>query len=194
MFDNILKLLHPFIPFVTEYIYKNLKLLNKSDSIMIADFPKAFSISSYKNDFEAQEKIIEAIKQIRTAKTESKIPSNVKSEVYFANISGLGATASEIEKLSTIVLTDKKGEGKIIYTALGEFVLLDEKKDKTELIKELETEIKKVQFEVERSEKMLSNSRFVEKAPKELVETEKQKLANNKEMLESLIAKMDKIK
>jgi len=194
VFDNILKLLHPFIPFVTEYIYKNLKLLNKSDSIMIADFPKAFSISSYKNDFEAQEKIIEAIKQIRTAKTESKIPSNVKSEVYFANISGLGATASEIEKLSTIALTDKKGEGKIIYTALGEFVLLDEKKDKTELIKELETEIKKVQFEVERSEKMLSNSRFVEKAPKELVETEKQKLANNKEMLESLIAKMDKIK
>ena len=102
--------------------------------------------------------------------------------------------ASEIEKLSTITLISEKGEGKVIYTSLGEFVLLDEKKDKNELIKELEAEIKKVQFEVERGEKMLSNPRFVEKAPKELVETEKQKLNNNKEMLNALMNKLSKVK
>ena len=195
VFDTILKLLHPFIPFVTEYIYQNSKPLdNKVDSIMIAEFPKAFSVSSYKNDYELQEKTIEAIKLIRTAKTDAKIASNVKCEVYFENISSLGATASEIEKLATITLTKEKGEGKVIYTPLGEFILLDEKKDKQELINELETEIKKIQFEVDRGEKMLSNPRFVEKAPKELVETEKQKLLNNKEMLNSLVSKLEKIK
>ena len=62
---------------------------------------------------------------------------------------------------------------------LGEFVLLDEKKDKEELIKELKAEIERVKFEVERSEKMLSNPKFVEKAPASLVESEKAKLETN---------------
>jgi len=194
VFDSVLKLLHPFIPFVTEYIYQNLKALeNKTESIMIAEFPKAFSTASYKHDFELQEKTIDAIKLIRTAKTDAKIASNVKSEVYFENINNLGTSASEIEKLATIALVQTKGEGKVIYTALGEFILLDEKKDKNELIKELELEIKKVQFEVDRGEKMLSNPRFVEKAPKELVETETQKLKNNKEQLNNLLNKLSKL-
>ena len=124
----------------------------------------------------------------------NEIASNVKSEVYFEDINSLGASASEIEKLATITLVQEKGEGKVIYTALGEFILLDEKKDKEELIKELEAEIKKIKFEVERSEKILSNPRFVEKAPKELVETEKGKLENNKKILETLLNKLDKVK
>jgi len=195
VFDNILKLLHPFIPFVTEYVYQNLKPLdNHCESIMIASYPKAFSVSSYKEDYEKQEKTIESIKLIRNAKIEAKISSNVKSEVYFANVDTLGASAQEIEKLATITLTTNKGDGKVIYTPLGEFVLLDEKKDKNELIKELEAEINKVRFEVERSDKMLSNPRFVEKAPKELVETEKTKLKNNQQTLEVLLNKLKSVK
>ena len=88
---------------MTENIYKNLKPLeNHKESIIIADFPKVLNVSSYKKEFEEQEKTIEAIKLIRTAKTESKIASNIKSEVYFSDIESLGANASEIEKLEAV--------------------------------------------------------------------------------------------
>lgn len=195
VFDNILKVLHPFIPFVTEYIYKNLKPLeNNAESIMISSFPTTFSVSSYKEEFAMQDKVVEAIKLIRNAKNEAKIASNVKSDVYYGDIESLGSNASEIEKLALVNLTSEKGDGKVVYSPLGEFVLLDEKKDKEELIKELEAEIKRVQFEVDRSEKMLSNPRFVEKAPASLVETEKNKLEVNQKTLLNLNSKLNSLK
>lgn len=161
---------------------------------MISSFPVPLSESKYKEGALSQEKIIETIKLIRNAKTDAKIPSNVKSEVYFGEKHNLGVTAGEIEKLATILLSDTAGEGKIIYTPLGEFILLDEKKDKSEIIKELEAEIAKVQFEVERSEKMLSNSKFVEKAPQSLVESEKSKLSVNQKTLLNLKTKLNSLK
>lgn len=191
VFENILKLLHPFIPYVTEYIYQHMDFYKKdAESIMISAFPKTFSVSAYKTQFEEQEKLIEAIKLIRNAKTEAKIASNVKSVIYYQEICNLGSSKEEIEKLANVTLTDEKDSGKVIYTALGEFVLLDEKKDKSELLKELEAQIAKVKFEVERSEKMLSNPRFVEKAPEALVQSEKSKLEQNKQALKILEDKL----
>jgi len=193
--DNILKLLHPFIPYVTEYIYQNMKpLSNKTESIMIAEFPKTFSVASYKQEYIKQDQIVETIKMIRNAKTEAKLPSNARPEVYFKDVASLGNSAEEISKLACITFVEQNGEGKIIYTNLGEFVLLDQKKDKVEVIKELEEQIKKVTFEVERSQKMLSNARFVEKAPKELVETEKTKLETNTTLLDNLNKKLNSLK
>ena len=151
-------------------------------------------MKAYEEDYALEEKLIETIKLIRNVKTESKIASNVKVDVFFANIKELGTNKDEIEKLALVNLTEEKGEGKIIYTPLGEFVLLDEKKDKAELVKELEAQIDKVKFEVERSEKMLSNPRFVEKAPAALVESEKAKLAENKKSLETLLSKLKNLK
>ncbi len=194
VFENILKLLHPFVPFVTEYIYQHMNFLDKkTESIMLAEFPKTFSTSAFKSDFENQEKLIEAIKLLRNAKSEAKIASNVKCEVFFENIESLGAGKEEIEKLANVLLVSQKGEGKVVYASLGDFILLDEKKDKQELLKELQDQISKVEFEVERSEKMLSNPRFVEKAPKALVETEKSKLEQNKKTLAVLKEKMGKL-
>lgn len=191
VFENILKLLHPFIPYVTEYIYQHMDFYKKdAESIMISAFPKTFSVSAYKTQFEEQEKLIEAIKLIRNAKTEAKIASNVKSVIYYQEICNLGSSKEEIEKLANVTLTAEKDSGKVIYTALGEFVLLDEKKDKSELLKELEAQIAKVKFEVERSEKMLSNPRFVEKAPEALVQSEKSKLEQNKQALKILEDKL----
>lgn len=195
VFDKLIKLLHPFMPFVTEYIYQNLKTSEeKYESIMIAPFPTAFSVSSYKDAYLMQDKIVETIKLIRNAKAEAKIASNAKVEVYFENKKELKGSVSEIEKLAMVTLADNSGEGKIIYTPLGEFILLDEKKELSEIIKELEEEIKKVQFEVDRSSKMLSNPRFVEKAPTQLVESEKIKLENNQKILRNLNEKLISLK
>ena len=188
--ENILKLLHPFIPYVTEYIYQNSKFASKDNKYLIlSNYAKAMPVGKFKEDFLNQDKKIETIKLIRQAKVESKIASNVRCAVYFENLKTLEGV-NEIEKLALVDLTEEKGEGKVIYTPLGEFILLDEKKDKSELIKELQAEIDKVKFEVERSNKMLSNARFVEKAPKELVESEKTKLENNQKVLETLTNKL----
>lgn len=191
--ENILKLLHPFIPYVTEYIYQNSKFASKDNKYLIlSNYAKAMPVGKFKEDFLNQDKKIETIKLIRQAKVESKIASNVRCAVYFENIKTLEGV-NEIEKLALIDLTEEKGEGKVVYTPLGEFILLDEKKDKAELIKELQAEIDKVKFEVERSNKMLSNARFVEKAPKELVESEKTKLENNQKVLETLTNKLNNL-
>lgn len=193
VFENILKLLHPFIPFVTEYIYQNMNFNGKAESIMIDSFPTTFS-ASYKKAFLDEEKIVEAIKLIRNAKAEAKIGSNERPEVYFDLEKIDKAAADQLEKLATIKLTSNKEEGKIIITALGEFVLLDEKKDKAEIISGLNKQIEKVKFEVERSQKMLSNQRFVEKAPEALVEEERRKLQENKNTLSNLIDKLNSLK
>ena len=114
--------------------------------------------------------------------------------MFFENIDMLGSNKEEIEKLALVNFATNKGEGKIVYSPLGEFVLLDEKKDKGELLKELQSQIEKFKFEVERSEKMLSNPRFVEKAPANLVESEKTKLEENRKALQTLLIKLDAIK
>ncbi len=193
VFDKLLKLLHPFAPFVTEYIYQNIKTLDKSESIMIASFPTASNVSAFKKAYLEEEQRLEAIKLIRNIKAEAKIASNVRSLVYFSGELTNDAK-DEIEKLATIVLTNERGAGRIVITSLGEFVLLDEKKDKGEIEKDLLAQIEKIKFEIERSQKMLSNPRFVEKAPQSLVEEEKRKLENNNLTFETLKSKLNSLK
>jgi len=191
VFLNLIKLLHPFIPYVTEYMYTHMKFGGKeAESIMISSFPKVMNTSSYKADYELQENILEAIKLIRNAKNEAKIASSAKCDVYFEKLDSFAATRGEIEKLAGMNLVQTKGEGKVIYTKLGEFILLSEKKDANEVKKELEAQIEKLRFEVARSEKMLSNASFMAKAPAALVEGERKKLASNGEALEVLLSKL----
>ena len=192
--ENILKLLHPFIPYVTEYIYQNSKFSSKDNKYLIlSNYAKPLSVAKFKEDYLNQDKKIETIKLLRQAKVERKIASNIKVQVYFENLENLDGK-DEIQKLALVELTNQKGEGTIVYSPLGEFILLDEKKDKNELIKELEAEIAKVKFEVERSQKMLSNERFIQKAPKDLVEQEKTKLEKNQNTLSNLMVKLNSIK
>ena len=193
-FWQILKLLHPFIPYVTEYIYQNSKFSSKDNKYLIlSNYAKPLSVAKFKEDYLNQDKKIETIKLLRQAKVERKIASNIKVQVYFENLENLDGK-DEIQKLALVELTNQKGEGTIVYSPLGEFILLDEKKDKNELIKELEAEIAKVKFEVERSQKMLSNEKFIQKAPKDLVEQEKTKLEKNQNTLSNLMVKLNSIK
>ena len=192
---DILKLLHPVMPFITEKIYK--ELYNNDESIMISAWPTADS----KYDFEIEEEHIEEIKklivQIRNIRTNMNIHPSKKSELIFITEDSefeklLNSSKSWIEKLGFADnIKIEKDESNLpkraisaiangisVYIPFEELINIEEERAK------LEQEITKLQAEVERGTKMLSNPGFVNKAPAEKVEEEKEKLQKYKDMLE----------
>ena len=185
--SNLLKIFHPFIPFVTEYIYKELP--NAEETIMYCAFPKKVEIKGLKNNFES---IINIIRAIRNTRSSFNVPDNKKVSIFIklekadklieenlneiarlAHGSECKIIASEPnEKCSKIICGNAS-----IYLPIGQLVDQEKEKDR------LEKEIEKLKFEINRSEKMLSNQGFTLKAPKELIESEREKLKNNTELL-----------
>ena len=185
--SNLLKIFHPFIPFVTEYIYKELP--NAEETIMYCAFPKKVEIKGLKNNIES---IINIIRAIRNTRSSFNVPDNKKVSIFIklekadklieenlneiarlAHGSECKIIASEPnEKCSKIICGNAS-----IYLPIGQLVDQEKEKDR------LEKEIEKLKFEINRSEKMLSNQGFTLKAPKELIESEREKLKNNTELL-----------
>ena len=188
--SNLLKIFHPFIPFVTEYIYKELP--NAEETIMYCAFPKKVEIKGLKNNFES---IINIIRAIRNTRSSFNVPDNKKVSIFIklekadklieenlneiarlAHGSECKIIASEPnEKCSKIICGNAS-----IYLPIGQLVDQEKEKDR------LEKEIEKLKFEINRSEKMLSNQGFTLKAPKELIESEREKLKNNTELLKKV--------
>ena len=192
MLENILKLLHPFIPFVTEKIYDEVEFLNKGKFITLEKYPTYSKKLVDKKAAEDAEKVIDAIVQIRALKKANEIADN-KSIDMFASVNDLTLAqkfAEVIKKMCIIkeLTISEKDEtnlkkGALAVTKLGNFYLIETEENKKEQIEKLSKEIEKLNFEISRSEKMLGNERFVEKAPKELVAAEKEKLQKNKDAL-----------
>ena len=191
---NLLKLFHPYIPFVTEEIYQELK--GHEETIMLSKFPEYDSKLVFKNlKFE---KIIAAVKAIRTTRSQYNIPDNKKISVnilpkadktLFENASSVISklAGAGVTKVVSAVPTEKSAriatEDCEIFLPMGE--LVDEAQEKERTAKKIE----ELKFEIARSEKMLGNAGFVAKAPKALVDAEKEKLEKNKEFLSQLLRK-----
>ena len=192
VFDKILKMLHPFIPFVTEYIYQRLpKIGGEHESIMMEAFPESIKVAKYKVAYSDIEKVIDVIKKLRGLKTESGIPSSKKANIAVVASDNVIANKEIIEKtVCANLVFDQKGTGKSVICEFGEFTIIEDQIDSAELIKTLTADIEKVKFEIARSEKMLSNPGFVAKAPAAMIENEKVKLEKNKGILVSLENKL----
>lgn len=190
VFDNLLKLFHPFIPFVTEYIYQEMP--NHKETIMLTEFPTKLKVKGLSNKFE---QIIEIVKSIRNTRVGLNVPDNKRTSLYIlidGNKKLLEDNLSEIAKLAygtECKIIDKEPNEKCakiiisnvkVYIPMGQLVDLNKEKER------IQKEIDNVIFEINRSEKILSNEGFVAKAPKELVEKEKNKLISNKQMLKRL--------
>lgn len=195
--DTILKLFHPFIPFVTEEIYQELPSHN--ESIMICPFPTEVTTYNLANKFD---KVVNLIKGIRATRSEYKLADNVRTNLYVKidtdkslfqenleaiNKLGFGKEIKVIQNESE--LTDKfskvLGDGATVYILTGELASDEKKKEK------LEKELAFYKAEVERGERMLSNPGFVNKAPEKLIQNEKDKLAKNKEMYEKILGELN---
>ena len=189
VFDKLLKLFHPFIPFVTEYIYQNMP--EHEETIMRCSYPEKVKLN-LSNDFES---VIALIKEIRNAKAKYNLPDNKRTSLLFklsSNDNIIKENLNSICKLafgSEAVIVEKQPEEKCIkllandsqvFIPLGQLIDSEREKEKQK------QEIEKLMFEINRSEKMLANKGFIEKAPKALIENEKQKLEKNKALLKKI--------
>ena len=198
-----LKLLHPFMPFITEEIYS--KLYHKPESIMMTEFPKYEEKLDFKNDEELAAEIMNIITEIRNIRSKMNVHPSKKTKLIFvtktakdeiekseAFLEKLGfANKIEIQKTTenipenAVAILSKNME---VHIPFEELVDIEEEK------KRLEGEKKRLESEVQRGEKMLSNPGFINKAPEAKINEEKEKLANYKELLENVIQKLEKMK
>lgn len=197
-----LKILHPFMPFITEKIYRELPC--STETIMLAEYPVFVNSLEYKESYEFIEEIKNMITNIRNIRTNMNVhPSKKAKMIIVLNSKNGGSTELEnsiknskefIKKLgfgSDIKVQDSK-EG-ISDNALSiiqkDFVLYMPFEDLVDIEVEkerLQEEKKKLEIEVLRGEKMLSNEGFIAKAPQTKIKEEKQKLEKYKQMLKSV--------
>ena len=178
---NILKMLHPFMPFVTEEIYQKLPIKD-SESIMISSYPKAEKKLIFeKSDVED---IIEFIKTFRNTKQANNIPSEFKARFD----KELDPIAIKLLKLEDKIVSEElniKSYKVISNDANGEIYFEKELTDEEKLAKE--NLINSLKQSIERREKLLSNENYVNKAPANIVEMDKQKLEEEKNKLKELL-------
>ena len=197
-----LKLLHPFMPFITEEIYS--KMYHKEESIMISEFPKYNEKLNFAKEEEATSEIMNIITEIRNIRSKMNVHPSKKSKLIFVT----KVAKEEIEKskdfleklgFANQIEIRENAEGipenavAIISKNMEVHIPFEELVDIEEERKRLETEKKRLESEVARGEKMLSNPGFVNKAPESKINEEKSKLANYKELLENIIQKLEKM-
>lgn len=199
--ETFLKLLHPFMPFLTEKIYKELQ----NESIMLEKWPEI----KEKFEYEEEEKNIEAIKgiivNIRNVRANMNVVPSKKTKLIFVTkkYKGLIDNSSEILKKlgyaeSIEVKEDKENISSNAISIVGEgievFIPFEELVDVEKELERLKGEKTKLEAEVQRASKMLANKGFVEKAPKAKIEEEEEKLAKYKEMLETVEKRISEMK
>ena len=196
VFTICLKLLHPFMPFITSKIYENL-IKDEEEDLMKTKWPIVKNEFEYQSEEEAFEKIKEIIVGTRNARNTMNIHPSKKTKLYFVTTK----YEKELKEADGILLKMGFGEKAIIKPDTTEipkdaisiitegielYVPLEGLIDAEEERKRKEEKIKKLQSEIERAEKILSNKGFLAKAPETKITEEKAKLAKYKDMLEKL--------
>ena len=193
---SILKLVHPFIPFITEEIYDNLPVKDAED-IMISSYPEYTRKHIYSKAAGEINAVMKAIKSIRALRKDMNVSQTKKTAIYIVPSDGkekmLKETAVYIEKLANgneIVFGKPEVKSVSVVSDIAEFYiplgeLVDEEKEKARLRKEIE----RLQGEIKRIESNLSNEGFVSKAPQKVVDAEKAK----KETYEKQLANVEKV-
>ena len=178
---NILKMLHPFMPFVTEEIYQKLPIKD-SDSIMISAYPKVDKKLIFKES--EVEDIIEFIKTFRNTKQANNIPSDFKVR-FDREIDSIAIKLLKLEGKIVNEELDIKSYKVISNYTNGEIYF---EKELTEEEKEArENLIANLKQSIDRREKLLSNENYVNKAPANIVEMDRQKLEEEKNKLKELL-------
>ena len=196
-----LKLLHPYMPFVTEEIFCTLQ--NKEESIMISKWPEYTEDRHFAAEEEAVETIKEAVRSIRNARAGMNVPPSRKAKVYvvsdsdkiraiFENGNIFFATLSYASDVK--IQADKSGieedavsaviPGATIYMPFAELVDIDKE------IERLKKEEERLNKELARVNGMLSNEKFISKAPEAKINEEKEKKAKYETMMEQVKAQL----
>ncbi len=200
-----LKLLHPYMPFITEEIFCNIQ--DEEESIMISKWPEYTDEWNFEADEAAVDTIKAAVRAIRNLRTGMNVPPSRKAKVYvvsakedvryiFESSKSFFATlgyASEVHVQADKTGIDENAVSTLIHDA-SVYIPLEELVDIDKEIERLEKEAAKLAGEIKRASGMLANPKFVDKAPAAKVEEEKAKLAKYTEMSEQVAERLAQLK
>lgn len=188
IFENLLKLLHPFAPFITEEIWQQLKKLkNKKEMLFIQNWPKSMAKND-KNTVADYDELKGFIMKIRNWRSENKIPAGqIKEMTCWPKKEITEKYQNEIGKLTLVKIQFYKVDSKknLIFSSpnLGNLYYQESKAD----TKRKKDEINRLSSYILKIEQKLSNQNFLEKAPREIINKEKEKLAEVRDKLNKLI-------
>ncbi len=200
-----LKLLHPYMPFITEEIFCNLQ--DEEESIMISSWPIYKDEYNFIDDENAVEIIKEAVKGIRNVRAQMNVVPSKKATVYVVSdkddikkifntnkvfFQTLGY-ASEVYIQSDKNGIDKDAVSTLIHNA-AIYMPFAELVDVEKEIERLEKEKKKLEGELKRSNGMLANEKFISKAPQAKIDEEKAKLQKYTEMMDQVCERLNQLK
>ena len=205
VFEGCLKLLHPFMPFVTTEIYSKLIRFD-GEKLISSKWPEVKTEFTFDKEENDVEKIKKLITEIRNVRSKMNVHPSKKSKLIIITNSENEKVIKEAEEFllklaSASEITFENDEKVIPKNAISivaddikAFIPFEELVDLDEERKRLEAEKKKLEAEVERSNKILSNKGFLAKAPKEKVQEEEAKKVKYEAMLNETIARLSSIK
>jgi valyl-tRNA synthetase len=195
-FETLMKLLHPFMPFITEEIWHGLRERTGKDYLIVAPYPTVQTISEAQTallgEAEIAFEIIQQVRSLRNSKglsPKEKLPLAIKTAQpqRYAKFEGLIIKLANLESLT---YGDTTAENAARFVVKGDecFVTLSQSVNAEEEIKKLEAELAYQQGFLDSVEKKLSNERFVANAKPEVVENERRKQADAKAKIAALQA------
>ena len=197
LLEKNLKILHPFMPFLTEEIYHNIPHTNTSDALTISSWPanEKYS-SSIVDEFEITKEIIS---NIRNYRKEKNISFKTSLNLYYLPN---GNNLSNIEIIKKIAIIDKLEEStkekfdvvtSFLIKKFDFFIPLEEGFDKDKEINKLKKELDYQRSFLKSVEFKLKNENFIKNAPENIVEKEKQKIKDSKQKIESIIKSIEEL-
>lgn len=200
--QGVLKLLHPFMPFITEEIWQSMPV-SESESIMTAKWCEYDESLHFAEEQEEFSRIVAAIRAVRAQRNELNVPPSKKvtmlvetkftelfggCRAFFEKLAGAGEfsvseNAADTEGMVTVVTDSAR-----IFMPMGELV------DKEKELARLEKERKAAEKDIEFLSKKLNNEGFLEKAPAQQIENERAKLAKAQEKLAKINASVEGLK
>ncbi len=195
-----LKLLHPFMPFITEEIYQSLP--GTEGTIMTCDYPTGDDLPDFSADMQKMERVIDAIRGVRGRRSEMNVPPSRKAKVYavtaypddFAGSEAFFVKLASAASFEIVDSYDDEGAVRIVTDGATLFIPLADMVDFEAERRRLTAEIEATEKEIARAEGKLANENFTAKAPAAVVDAERAKLEKYKEKLAATKTALEQIK
>lgn len=200
--DKILKLLHPFMPFITEEIWQTIPHDTDGKTVMLEKYPEYDPSLDFPSESEEMMKVMEAITAIRTQRNEMNVPPSKKAKLFIATAipetfsNGEQffkklASASEVEISDSF---DIDGAVTVVTSDAKIYIPMEELVDKEAELKRLNKELKQVEKMLAQDEGKLNNPGFMSKAPEKVIEKIKGQAEKEREKIALIHAAMDALK
>ena len=200
--DKILKLLHPFMPFITEEIWQTIPHDTEGKTVMLEKYPEYDPSLDFKAEAEEMMKVMEAITAIRTQRNEMNVPPSKKAKLFIATAIPKTfsngeqffkklASASEVEISDSF---DIDGAVTVVTSDAKIYIPMEELVDKEAELKRLNKELKQVEKMLAQDEGKLNNPGFMSKAPEKVIEKIKGQAEKEREKIALIHTAMDALK